>query len=294
MIFTVLQYFLLVLVLAFLAGLVSPMVGVGGGVFMVPVLTLIFGLPISVAAGASLLGVIATSCGAGFTAFGKGSPANYRFGVLAEIGLGGGAIAGAVATVFVTTGSAHWVVFVVFGLVLFASSVIVLLDRGPDRGTSEEAALPADPLAMRLKLEGKYRDEATGEEVEYCPRRVPSGLATLSVAGFLSGMLGIAAGAVNVVAMRSVMKFPLRVSVSTANFVNGLTAFAAIGVYYVSGHIYPLVAAPLVLGILIGSIQGRRLLKRTKTPIVRLLFVVALVAIGLEMILKGLPLGVPL
>ena len=287
--FTLLEYFLLMLVLAFAAGVVSPLVGVGGGVFMFPVLTLLFNVRIDVAAGATLLGVIATSTGAGFSAFGKGSPANYRFGMLAEIFLGGGAILGAVTTVFVASGGFKWVVFVVFGLVLFVCAAILFLDREREPGGEEEARPPTDPLAARLKLQASCKDEAGSTQVEYCPQRIPEGVGALGLAGFLSGMLGIAAGAVNVVSMRGIMKFPLKASVATSNFVNGMTAFAAIGVYYVSGNVYPLIAAPLVLGILLGSIQGRKVLTRAKTPIVRILFVALLIVIGIEMVLKGMP-----
>ncbi len=282
---TIPEYFLLMLLIAFAAGFLGSLVGVGGGIIIVPALTLLFGIPVAVAAGASLIAVIATSSGAGYTAFGKRSPANYKVGMLLMTVLAVGAVLGAVATVLVANSSLKWVVFLVFGIVM----LVCALDLYVNRHRDENVEVVNDKVAAYFELPDAYYDQVTKNNISYYPTRVPHGMGVMFTAGILSGMLGIGGGVFNNIAMNSIMKFPLKVSVATSNFMLGLTAVASVGIYLLGGYLYPLIAAPVAVGIMFGSINGRKMMNRIKTSKIRMVFIVVIVVIGIEMILKGMP-----
>ncbi len=260
---------------AFLAGLLGSLTGLGGGVIVVPLLTLALHVDIRYAVGASLLAVIATSSGSA-AAYVKEGFTNVRIGMLLEIATTLGALGGAFIAGVVSTSTVGFV----FGVVLILSAVLSLRGKGRD---STGASIPERPgLGTRLRLHGTY--PGPGGEIAYEPRRVPLGFAMMAVAGGLSGLLGIGSGALKVLAMDQAMALPFKVSTTTSNFMIGVTAAASAGVYVSRGYVDPGLALPVVLGILPGALLGARVLPKARSGFLRILFAVAIVAIGLEMI----------
>lgn len=272
---TVLELTILLAVGSLLAGLLGSLSGLGGGVVIVPLLTLGFGVDIRYAIGASLVSVIATSSGAA-SAYVREGYSNIRIGMLLEIATTLGALGGALLAMTVPTGT----VAVIFGLVLLASAYL------SSRPRAEFSAGRADPLAARLRLDGSYPTEHGPET--YRVRRVPLGFAIMAVAGALSGLLGIGSGAVKVLALDQAMGLPFKVSSTTSNFMIGVTAAASAGVYLHRGYLDPGLALPVMLGGLLGATIGARLLTTVRTTWLRRIFIVVLVALAAEMIFNGL------
>jgi len=261
------------------AGLAGALFGLGGGLFLVPALTLLFHVDIKFAIGASIVSVIATSSGAA-AAYIRDRLTNVRIGMVLEIATTTGALSGAFLTGLLAP---RWL-FIVFGLLLLSSIVPMVLRRGIEL---VEPGQP-DALATRLGLGGTYFDAASGHEVPYTARRVTAGAAMMYVAGLVSGLLGIGSGIFKVLAMDVLMRLPLKVSTATSNFMIGVTAAASAGVYFSRGEVNPLVAAPVALGVLTGSWIGTRLMVRLRTRTLRLLFFPVLAFIGITMIARGL------
>ncbi len=273
---TVLVFTLLVWLTSVVAGFLGAMTGLGGGVVIVPMLALAFGVDLRYAIGASLVSVIATSSGAA-AAYVKEGYSNIRVGMFLEIATTLGALGGALLAM-VVSGST---ISVVFGVVLLASAWLSSRAR-PD----EDGAAAPDPLAQRLDLDGAY-PTPQGPQA-YHVRRVPLGFGLMSLAGVLSGLLGIGSGAFKVLAMDQAMRIPFKVSTTTSNFMIGVTAAASAGVYLNRGYIDPAVAMPVMLGVLLGSVLGARVLMAAPIRLLRIVFGVVILALALEMIYKGL------
>ncbi|MDR7522007.1 MAG: sulfite exporter TauE/SafE family protein [Armatimonadota bacterium] len=261
------------------AGIAGALFGLGGGIFLVPALTLLFHVNIKYAIGASIVSVIATSSGAA-AAYVRDRLTNVRVGMLLEIATVTGALSGAYLTGLLAP---RWL-YVIFGTLLLYSIVPMVVRRGIDLPPPG----PADPLTVRLGLAGVYHDAATGREVAYAPRRVSAGAGMMYVAGLISGLLGIGSGIFKVLAMDVVMRLPLKVSTATSNFMIGVTAAASASVYFARGDINPLVAAPVALGVLGGAWIGTRLMLRAHPQTLRVLFIPILAYIGVTMIVRGL------
>jgi uncharacterized protein len=258
------------------AGFLGSLTGLGGGVVLVPLLTLVFGVDIRYAIGASLVSVIATSSGAA-AAYVKEGYSNIRIGMFLEIATTLGALAGArVAARFPMS-----VIAVIFGLVLIYSAY--LSGRLPAKRISDD---PPDRLAMLLRLDGSY--PTPGGPQTYRVHAIPTGFGLMFGAGILSGLLGIGSGAVKVLAMDRVMRLPFKVSTTTSNFMIGVTAAASAGVYLNRGYIDPALAMPVMLGVLAGSLLGAGVLVRAQTRILRLVFSLVIVLLGVQMIYNGL------
>ncbi len=260
---------------SFLAGLLGALTGLGGGVVIVPLLALGFGIDIRYAIGASLVSVIATSSGAA-AAYVKEGFSNIRIGMFLEIATTVGALVGASLAAHLSTS----VIAVVFGLVLVYSAFL----SGRDR---PEAVVDAEPdrLAARLRLNGSFPGPDGLQP--YTVRGVPTGFGLMFVAGSLSGLLGIGSGAVKVLAMDQAMGIPFKVSTTTSNFRIGVTAAASAGVYLNRGYIDPALAMPVMLGVLAGSTVGARLLVGARTRVLRMVFAVVILALALEMVYNG-------
>jgi uncharacterized protein len=271
-----LEFTLLVGTGSFFAGLLGALTGLGGGVVLVPLLTLFFKVDIRYAIGASLVSVIATSSGAA-AAYVKEGFSNIRIGMFLEIATTLGALLGAFLATIVSTSA----IAVLFGLVLLYSAY---LSRKPR--PKEARNLPPDPLATRLKMNGNFPDNEGTRY--YNVQQVPAGFATSLGAGTLSGMLGIGGGAVKVLLMDQVMKIPFKVSTTTSNFMIGVTAAASAGVYLNRGYIDPGLAMPVMLGVLSGSLLGSHILMKAETKWLRLIFSLVIVILGLQMLYKGL------
>jgi uncharacterized membrane protein YfcA len=259
------------------AGLLGSLTGLGGGVVLVPLLTIFFKVDIRYAIGASLVSVIATSSGAA-AAYVKEGFSNIRIGMFLEIATTLGALCGA----FLATVVPSRVLAVIFGLVLLYSAY---LSRKPRSRSQRD--LPPNPLATRLKMNGSFPSEEGGSR-QYNVQNVPAGFSIMFGAGALSGLLGIGSGAVKVLAMDQAMKLPFKVSTTTSNFMIGVTAAASAGIYLNRGYIDPVLAMPVMLGVLYGSLLGARILIRADTKVLRLLFSLVIVVLGAQMIYKGI------
>ncbi len=271
-------FFILVFVASMAAGLIGSLVGLGGGVFVVPLLTLAFGLPIHEAIGASIVSVIATSSGAA-AAYVRDRITNLRVGMFLEIATTLGAISGAFLVIIAPTG----VLFIVFGLVLIISAVPLAIKIGEEL----PQGVKSDRWARTLKLAGSYPDRKLGREVSYEVSRVPVGFSMMYVAGLISGLLGIGSGTFKVLAMDTAMRLPMKVSTTTSNFMIGVTAAASAGIYFERGDINPLVAAPVALGVLIGATVGAKTLAKLSNSAIRKIFIPLLVLIAIEMLIRG-------
>jgi uncharacterized membrane protein YfcA len=248
----------------------------GGGVIIVPMLTLVLDVDIRYAIGASLLAVIATSSGAA-AAYVREGYSNIRLGLLLEVATTTGAITGAALALVASAN----VIAVVFGLTLLFSAYFSW--RTP---TEEPASHESDRLATWLQLNSTFPTPAGLQA--YSVRRVPVGMALMYVAGALSGLLGIGSGAVKVLAMDHAMGVPFKVSTTTSNFMIGVTAAASAGVYLHRGYIAPGLSMPIVLGVLAGAAVGAKLLTRGHTRILKLVFAIVVVAVAIQMIANGL------
>ena len=259
------------------AGLLGALTGLGGGVVLVPLLTVFFHVDIRYAIGVSLISVIATSSGAA-AAYVREGFSSVRIGMFLEVATTLGAILGAyLATVVQTQALA-----IIFGLVLIYSAVVSWQQR-KDVGAEVKGH---SRWSEKLELSGTYpgRD---GKPCKYEVENIPGGFGLMFVAGTLSGLLGIGSGAVKVLAMDKVMKVPFKVSTTTSNFMIGVTAAASAGIYLHRGLVAPGLAFPVMLGVLAGSLIGARYLVRARTAVLRTVFTLVVLALGIEMIVNG-------
>jgi uncharacterized membrane protein YfcA len=261
---------------SFGAGLLGALTGLGGGLVVVPMMTLLFHIDLRYAIGASLVSVIATSSGAA-AAYVREGFTNVRVGIFLEVATTVGALSGAALAGFIPTSA----LAVLFGLVLLYTAYRSL--RAPEEHPTD---LPSDPLALRLRLNSTY-PTAAGIRA-YSVQGVKKGFALMFVAGVLSALLGIGSGIVKVLAMDHTMKLPFKVSTTTSNFMIGVTAAASAGVYLHRGYIEPALAFPVMLGVLAGALLGARILAGAKTLWLRRIFTTVVVVLALEMLYKGL------
>lgn len=260
------------------AGLVGSLVGLGGGVVVIPILTIGLGVDIHFAIGASIVSVIATSSGAAAT-YVKDKMTNLRIGMFLELGTTSGAIVGALIAAYVNS----VILELVFGSILLLSLLPLIRQIGEDIPKGAEL----EGLSKRLSLTGTY-EEIDGSTITYNATHPGQGLAGMVVAGLVSGLLGIGSGTFKVLSMDLAMKLPMKVSTTTSNFMIGVTAAASAGIYFVRGDVDPVIVAPVALGILIGAFVGARLLGRTRNPTVRKIFALVLAVAGAEMVLRAL------
>jgi uncharacterized membrane protein YfcA len=274
----VLWFTLLVFTGSITAGLLGALTGLGGGVVLVPLLTVVFHVDIRYAIGASLISVIATSSGAA-AAYVREGFSSVRIGMFLEIATTIGAVFGA----FLATRTPTRALAVIFGIVLLYSS---WLSWQHSRREAEADEQSSSPWSDRLRLSGSYPD-GTGGQCDYKVDRISAGFATMFGAGTLSGLLGIGSGAVKVLAMDRVMRIPFKVSTTTSNFMIGVTAAASAGIYLHRGYVDPGLAFPVMLGVLAGSLLGARLLVRARVSVLRSIFTIVILALGVEMIVNG-------
>jgi len=267
----------LLLVLASLAGgFLGSLTGLGGGVVIVPLLTLGFGIDLRYAIGASLVSVIATSSAAA-AAYVRDGYSNMRIGMFLEVATTLGAVGGTVLARRLPLAA----VAVIFGVVLICSAFLSLRHRSESVDTG-----PPDRLATMLRMDSSYPTDKGPQA--YRVSRIPLGWAVMAVAGALSGLLGIGSGALKVLAMDQIMRLPFKVSTTTSNFMIGVTAAASAGLYLQRGYIDPALAAPVMLGVLLGATLGTRVLVQARPASLRVVFVVVLIALGGQMVYHGL------
>jgi uncharacterized membrane protein YfcA len=248
-------FFLVLFAAAILAGLLGSLLGLGGGIIIVPVLTLLFGVPPLFAIGASIVSVIATSSGAAST-YVKDKMTNLRIGMFLEIATTTGAITGAVSTLALEKANLENLIYVIFGVVLLFSVLPLVRQIGEELPSN----VTPDAISKRLELNGEYYDRNLSTEVRYEATRSPLALGIMYAAGVISGLLGIGSGVLKVIAMDVGMKLPMKVSSTTSNFMIGV----------------------------IGSVVGTRTLLRASNRSVRRLFIPIIVILAVEMLIHGL------
>lgn len=274
---TPLVFTLLIAAISVSAGLLGSLVGVGGGIIVVPALTLLVGVDIRVAIAASIVAVVATSSGAA-SGYVRQRLTNLRLAMFLEVATAAGALCGAVLAAWVPGKS----LYVLFGLVLCYTAYSM---SRPKDGKPRE--LPPDCWADCLKLHTSYFDKALNQEVSYRVSRTGTGLAVSGAAGLLSGLLGIGGGVLKVPVMNLAMGVPLKVCTATSNFMIGVTASTGAAVYFMRGDVQPFVAAPVAVGVLLGAKIGSRVLGHLRSEWIRRVFVAVLVVTAAQMLLKG-------
>ncbi len=271
------------IIIAVLAGFLGSLVGLGGGIIITPALTILFGIDIKYAIGASIIAVIATSSGSAI-AFVRDHVSNMRVGMLLEVFTTAGGVVGALmAGIFSSK-----LLYIFFSLILLNSFYGMLKKTGLiTKVKKEEEKVENDKYADRYKLNSTYYDKATGKTVAYNVTNVPQGSLVMFGAGFASGLLGIGSGAFKVVALDSYMKLPIKVSTATSNFMMGVTATASALIYFFNGTINPAIAAPIAIGTLIGSRTGAKVMQRLDAKYIRYIFLPILLFTIVNMFLKG-------
>jgi uncharacterized membrane protein YfcA len=273
--------------ISLVAGALGSLLGLGGGIIIVPALTLLLNVDIRFAVGASIVAVIATSSAAAAT-YVKNEMANIKIAMLLEIATVSGALTGGFVAGIIP---AQWL-YAIFGIVMSYTALMMLRKSLPRRragSSAVRAELPSesgDRLARILDLRGHY-SESTGEPIEYRVRRTPLGLCASYVAGIVSGLLGVGGGAIKVPVMNLLMDVPLKVATATSNFMIGVTAAGSAGIYYLRGDIHAAIAAPVASGVLVGATLGSKLMSRIHSRWIQVLFVAVLLWISLQMLWKG-------
>lgn len=262
------------------AGLLGALTGLGGGIIIVPLLTLVFHVDLRYAIGASLVSVIATSSGAA-AAYVREGFTNVRIGMVLEIATTLGALTGAFVAAYISTRA----IAIIFGLVLLWTAI-----RSLKPVVEHVTSANPDPIATRLRLHHTY---PTPEGLRpYSVHNVKSGFGLMYLAGILSGLLGIGSGVVKVLAMDQRMRLPFKVSTTTSNFMIGVTAAASAGVYLHRGYIDPGIAFPVMLGVLVGALIGARILTGARTSVLRGIFTAVIAVLALQMLYKGIVGGI--
>ena len=260
---------------ALAAGLLGSLTGLGGGVVLIPLLTLLFKVDMHYAIGASLVSVIATSSGAA-AAYVRDSISNIRLGMFLEVATTAGAVCGAYLATWLSTS----VIAIVFGIVLIISAVLSFVKQEDNLLTG-----PGSKLTQVLKLNGTY-PTPRGKQ-PYTVKNVIGGFLMMNVAGVLSGLLGIGSGALKVLAMDNIMRTPFKVSTTTSNFMIGVTAAASAGIYLRKGYIDPGLSMPVMLGVLTGAFAGSRILTKARVSTLKRVFAIVILLLAAEMIYNG-------
>lgn len=264
------------------AGVIGALFGLGGGILIIPFLTLVEGVPVQFAVGASLVSVVATSSASAAT-YVQDRLTNLRLGMFLETGTVAGALTGAYVAAYFQ-GPNEWILFILFGTMLLYAAAVMISERRIDF----PSGVAPDRVARTLKLGGEYTDQSTGKVVRYEVTRTPQTLGVSYLAGIVSGLLGVGGGVIKVPTMNLVSRIPVKVASATSNFMIGVTAAASASVYFLRGEVHPLLAAPLMIGVVAGAAVGTRLLRRTPPTRVKILLAVLLAFIALNMILRGL------
>ena len=273
------------------AGFLGSLVGIGGGVILVPALSILFDIDLKIAIATSLICVVATSTAAGSVYVGRGL-ANMRLGMTLETTTTIGGIVGGILAVHVDP---HNLAILFSAMMFLTAGLMLRTKRDKKRDTSAiVAAAEADPdegvttgWEEPRRLAGAYFDEHVGAMVRYEVVRVWPGAAIALCAGALSGMLGVGGGFLKVPAMNIVMRVPLRVAAATSNVMIGVTAIASLFVYFERGFVHPTLAAPVVLGVVVGSFGGSILSAKAPPIALRLVLATVLVVVAVEMMLRA-------
>lgn len=280
--------------LGLFAGWLGAVIGIGGGVVIVPVLVLAFGYDIHIAVATSLVAVVATSTAAGSIYVGEGL-ANMRLGMVLEIATTVGGIAGGLLAIAVSPSLLSGLFAV---MMLVTAALMVRAKDSPRGSTPKHASAPATKEATQGyevpgELAGAYYDHHRSAMVHYRVGRLGVGIAISMLAGTLSGMLGVGGGFLKVPAMTLGMHVPIKVATATSNFMIGVTAITSLFLYFAHGYLHPFIAAPIALGVSLGAPLGTRTAARVSPGALRRLIAVVMLFIAAQMALAawGIRLG---
>jgi uncharacterized membrane protein YfcA len=257
------------------AGVIGALFGIGGGVFLVPLLNLALGFPINNAAAISLAAVIATSGTVTARSAGKGL-INVRLGMVLEIATAAGGVLGGLTAQLIPQSTLQKL----FGAV--TATVAALTALRADRRN-----VILDPSADSGALGGRFLDQDTGAVAVYQVRRMPLALAASFVAGNVSSLLGIGGGVVKVPVLNGWCGIPLRPAAATSAFMIGVTATSGVIIYYLNGQLSPTAAASAILGVQLGSWAGQRLSLRLRIRSLKLLLALLLAIVATLMFMRG-------
>jgi uncharacterized membrane protein YfcA len=263
-----------------IGGVVGSISGLGGGIVIVPVLTILMHIPIEQAIAASIVSVIAVSSGAG-SVYVKDKTTNVRIAMFLEVSTASGALIG--AGLLARLANPH-VLYILFGLLLLLSLLPIFAKLGEELPQN----VSNDRFAAFLRLNGSYFDKRLDKEVNYNVTGIPWALVIMFAAGIISGVLGIGAGVVKVLAHEVAMKVPTKVSTATSNFMIGVTAAAGAGIYLHRGLVLPFLVAPVAVFVLIGAFAGTMLMERMSNSMIRKIFALVLAIVGIQMLFRGL------
>jgi uncharacterized membrane protein YfcA len=264
-------------------GVIGAISGLGGGIVLVPVLTVFLKIPIDDAIAASIVSIIATSSGAG-SVYVRDRITNIRIAMFLELFTASGALVGAG---LLAGHVSPRILDILFALVLLLSLIPVFAKLGEEL----PPPMPSDRTAKFLRLDSEYFDKKLHRKVPYNVTGVPAATLIMFAAGAISGTLGIGAGVVKVLAQEIAMKLPTKVSTATSNFMIGVTAAAGAGVYLRRGLVLPYLVVPVAVSVVLGALFGTILMERMSSTMIRKIFALAMGIIGIQMFLRGLGLG---
>ncbi|MFM0346168.1 sulfite exporter TauE/SafE family protein [Paraburkholderia sp. RL17-347-BIC-D] len=265
------------------ASALGGMLGMASGIFIVPVLTMFGHVDIHVAIGASIVSVIACSCG-GAAPFLRERLTNVRLALVLETATTLGALSGVLLSGLIPVPALYFI----FAVILLLSAQQMLARRTDPATAADAAGTPrANSWGASLRLDSSYPDRALGRDVAYRVQRVPLGLSLMYGAGLISALLGIGSGVLKIPAMDTALRLPIKVSSATSNFMIGVTAAASAGAYFLRGEIVTAISGPVALGSVAGALLGARVLMRVSNDRLRVLFVAVLAALAVQMLLEA-------
>src|SRR5579885_2555889 len=283
------SFVLLLLFAAVIAGFFGALLGVGGGIFIVPVMVLMFHLPMKIAVAASLVSVIATS-NAGGSSYVDQHITNLRLGMFLEVATTIGALSGSVLALYLK----DWLMLLIFAIMLAYMGYAAFATRNVDDeriAAGDFARARQDRLSAYLNLHGSYYDEAANRVVNYVVTGAPMGLGVAYLAGVASGLLGVGGGVLKVSAMNRYMNVPMKAAVGTSKLMIGVTAAVSSLLFFLAGLIHFYVVAPVALGTTFGATLGTTVMNKLKSAALKWIFAVLMLYLSYGMVAKGLALG---
>jgi uncharacterized membrane protein YfcA len=270
------------------SGFFGSLVGIGGGVIIVPALTLLFHIPIHKAIAASIISVIATSISGAWSHVDQ-RITNIRLAMFLEVSTTIGALAGALAGVLLHA----WVLSLIFGILVIYMAAVSFRGRKAEDFTIEtgNVAQPVEGVAHQLGLHGEYFDQAVRRPVSYNVTGGMRGSLVAMLAGAGSGMLGIGGGIFKVAAMNTFMGVPMKAAAATSKFMIGITGATSAIVYFLAGGIDQYIVAPVVLGTMFGATVGSYVMNRLHSRVIKTIFILLLFYLGYQMFAKGVLMG---
>jgi len=275
---------LLLLVLGVFAGFLGAIVGIGGGIVIVPVLVLGFGIDIRIAVATSLVAVVATSTAAGSAYVGSGL-SNMRLGMTLEIATTLGGITGGLIAVLISPSALS----AIFAVMMVVTAVLTMrqVEHSHHVEQVDESSETATGWEEPGTLRGAYYDAGRAALVHYRAQRLRVGSSVSFLAGTVSGLLGVGGGFLKVPAMTLGMRVPIKVAAATSNFMIGVTAIASLFVYFARGYVHPLTAAPVALGVVGGAMIGTIAASRVSPRALQQILVAVLLVVAVQMALKA-------